>query len=114
MAENIWIVQAIAISAIVTQAQRGLPFLVVRRLRTSALARDLSMWMPAGLLVILAVVNVRTSLTGSPSHIAAAATGIGLTIGLHLWRGHVGLSIAGGTVVYMLIVNLIATPGGNP
>lgn len=57
-----------------------------------------------GLLVAYCLkdVSVSASPYGIPELIALAAV-----VGLHLWRRNVLLSIGGGTVVYMLLVQLV-------
>lgn len=57
-----------------------------------------------GLLVAYCVkdVSVLTAPHGLPELIAIAAV-----VGVHLWRRNVLLSIGGGTVVYMLLVQLV-------
>ena len=40
--------------------------------------------------------------------IPAAAGGIGATAGLHLWRRSIGLSLIGGTGVYVAVSLLLA------
>lgn len=59
-----------------------------------------------GLLVVYCLkdVNVLSGTHGLPEFIALTATAA-----LHLWRRNMLLSIAAGTVVYMLLVNFIFT-----
>ena len=57
-----------------------------------------------GLLIVYCLRNVSifTGSRGIPEMIAIAAV-----VALHLWRGQMLLSIAGGTVCYMLLVQLV-------
>lgn len=57
-----------------------------------------------GLLVVYCLKNVSV-LEGS--HGLPELIGIAVTAGLHLWKRQMLLSIAGGTAVYMLMVQLI-------
>ena len=57
-----------------------------------------------GLLVVYCLKHV-SILSGS--HGLPEAIGILATAGLHLWKRQMLLSIAGGTVVYMLLVQLV-------
>ena len=41
------------------------------------------------------------------SHGVPELLGVGVTVGLHVWKRQMLLSIAGGTVVYMLLVQLV-------
>ena len=56
------------------------------------------------MLVVYCLRNV-TPLTGS--HALPELIAIAVTVGLHLWKRQTLLSIAGGTVVYMLLVQLV-------
>lgn len=55
-------------------------------------------------LVVYCLKNV--SLT-QYSYGAPEAIAIGVTVGLHLWKRQMLLSIAGGTICYMLLVQLV-------
>ena len=57
-----------------------------------------------GMLVVYCLKNT-TILTGS--HSIPELVAIALVIGLHLWKRQILLSIAGGTVCYMLLVQLV-------
>lgn len=43
----------------------------------------------------------------APGGVGAALLGVAATLGLHAWKRDSGLSIFGGTLVYMLLVNLV-------
>ena len=57
-----------------------------------------------GMLVVYCLKNV-SLLTGS--HGLPEAIAIAVVVGLHLWKRQMLLSIAGGTVCYMLLVQLV-------
>ncbi len=98
----------IAILALGTMATRFLPFLVFRDNKpTPKYIQYLGKALPAaifGMLVVycLKSVNVLAYSYGLPELIA-----ILVTVGLHLWKRQTLLSIAGGTVCYMLLVQLV-------
>ena len=56
------------------------------------------------MLVIYCLRNV-SLLSGS--HGLPELIGIAVTVGLHLWKRQMMLSIAGGTICYMLLVQLV-------
>ncbi len=98
----------IAICILGTMATRFLPFLVFSGRRpTPKFVQYLGRALPSaifGMLVVYCLKNV-TVFAGShglPEMIAIAAT-----VGLHLWKKQMLLSIAGGTVCYMLLVQLV-------
>ncbi len=98
----------IAILALGTMATRFLPFLVFRDNKpTPKYIQYLGKALPAaifGMLVVYCLkgVNVLAYSYGLPELIA-----ILVTVGLHLWKRQTLLSIAGGTVCYMLLVQLV-------
>ncbi len=97
----------IALVALTTMATRFLPFLVFSSKKTPKYIQYLGRTLPAavfGLLVVYCLkgVNVLAWSHGLPELISVA-----LVIGLHLWRRQMLLSIAGGTVCYMLLVQFV-------
>ncbi|MCM1113814.1 MAG: branched-chain amino acid transporter permease [Muribaculum sp.] len=98
----------IALCVLGTMTTRFLPFLLFSEKRpTPKYIQYLGKALPSaifGMLVIYCLknVNVFTGSHGLPELIAIAAT-----VGLHLWRKQMLLSIAGGTVCYMLLVQLV-------
>jgi len=98
----------IALCAIATMLTRYLPFLVFRSDKpTPKYVRYLGKALPAaifGMLVVYCLKNVSvfTGNYGLPEAVA-----IGLVVVLHLWKRNMLLSIAGGTMCYMLLVQVV-------
>ena len=98
----------ILLCALGTMLTRFLPFLVFSPKRpTPKYIQYLGKALPGAIFAMLVVyclrnVNVLQFSYGLPELIAIA-----LTIGLHLWKRQMLVSIAGGTVCYMLLVQLI-------
>ena len=97
----------IALVALATMATRFLPFLVFSSKNTPKYIQYLGRTLPAavfGLLVVYCLkgVHVFTWSHGMPEFISVA-----LVVALHLWRRQMLLSIAGGTVCYMLLVQFL-------
>ena len=98
----------VAMCVLGTMATRFLPFLVFSGKRpTPKYIQYLGRALPSavfGLLVVYCLknVNVLADSHGLPELIALA-----VTVGLHLWKRKMLLSIAGGTVCYMLLVQLV-------
>ena len=101
---------AITIGAVVlgTMLTRFLPFLVFHEDRkTPDFVQYIGKFLPSavfGMLVIYCVRNV-DFLHGShglPELVSILATG-----GIHLWKRQMLLSIAGGTICYMLLIHLV-------
>ena len=98
----------IALCVLGTMATRFLPFLIFSSKKpTPGYIQYLGKALPAaifGMLVIYCLKNV-SILTGShglPELIAIAAT-----IALHLWKRQMLVSIAGGTICYMVLIQTI-------
>ena len=102
--------QIFTIAAVVlgTMTTRFLPFLLFHAGKTTpAFVQYLGKALPAavfGLLVIYSLKDVQL-LTGS--HGIPEAISIALVIILHCWKRQMLLSIAGGTICYMLLVQLV-------
>lgn len=91
-----------------TMSTRFLPFLLFPAGKpTPAYVRYLGRALPPavfGLLVVYCLKNV-SLLTGS--HGLPEAVAIAVVAGLHLWKRQMLLSIAAGTLCYMLLVQLV-------
>ena len=98
----------IAMVVLGTVLTRFLPFLLFPAGRpTPRYIRYLGTVLPAavfGLLVVYCLkdVSLLTGSRGLPELIAIAVVAV-----LHLWKGQMLLSIAGGTVCYMLLVQMV-------
>ena len=99
---------AIAIVVLGTMLTRFLPFLLFPAGKpTPKYVRYLGKVLPPavfGMLVIYCLKNV-SIFTGS--HAIPEMLSIALVVALHLWKRQMLLSIAGGTVCYMLLVQLV-------
>lgn len=97
----------IAMCVLATMATRFLPFLIFSRGETPAVIRYLGKALPAaifGMLVVYCLKGVQ--LTVAP-HGLPELLAILFIIALHLWRRNTLLSIGGGTLFYILLVQLV-------
>lgn len=98
----------IALCVAGTMLTRFLPFLVFSPKKpTPRFVQYLGKALPCaifGMLIIYCLKNV-DMLSGS--HGMPELIAIAVTVGLHLWRRQMLLSIAGGTLCYMLLVQLV-------
>lgn len=98
----------IAICVLGTMLTRFLPFLIFSSKKpTPKYIAYLGKALPCavfGMLVVYCLKNV-SILTGT--HGLPELLAIAVTAGLHLWKKNMLLSIAGGTIVYMLLVQLV-------
>ncbi|MCT9104851.1 branched-chain amino acid transporter permease [Streptomyces mirabilis] len=108
MPSTSYLVTVLAIVFALTFALRALPFAVLRTLRGSALVRQLSVWMPAGILAILAVTALHGTITRDPRGTGYALLAVAVTIGVHLAFGRrTILSVGIGTAVYVVLLNTL-------
>ena len=102
--------QAITIGLCIagTMLTRFLPFLLFKENRkTPGFVRYIGKYLPSavfGMLVVYCLkdVNVLEGTHGIPELIAILVTG-----GLHIWKRQMLLSIAGGTICYMLLTHFV-------
>lgn len=98
----------IALCALGTMATRFLPFLLFSSRRpTPGYIRYLGKVLPGAIFGMLVVYCLRGVDLTAGSHGAPEAIAVAVVAALHLWKGKMLLSIAGGTVCYMLLVQLI-------
>lgn len=107
MPELGYMIAAVAISGVITVLLRALPFAILKPLRKSRFVQALGRWMPAGLLVILAVVMLAGEIRARPGQLWIVAVAAAVTVLVHLFAGRRALlSIFAGTGVYVLLLNL--------
>lgn len=92
----------------VTMATRFLPFLLLGDKRqTPPFVSYLGKVLPFAIMGMLVVYCLKGVAVTQLSSVAPAALGVAITAGLHLWKHNTLLSILGGTVVYMVLVQMV-------
>lgn len=102
--------QIITIGAVVlgTVLTRFLPFIVFREGRpTPKYIQYLGKVLPSAVFALLVVYCLKDVSFISGNHGLPELISIGVTVALHLWKKQMLLSIAGGTICYMLLVQLV-------
>lgn len=92
--------------AIITVMLRIFPFAAMKRVNSNQLMGVLGRTMPVGVMVVL-VIYTLFGQVGAPGGVGASLIAVAFTALLHWWRGSAGLSIVGGTLAYMLLVNVV-------
>lgn len=97
----------IAVCALCTFVERALPFLLFRGKEVPEIVRYLGRVLPMAIMATLVMYCLKgitfSSAAGfSPPLIASALTAL-----LHIWKRNTMLSIFGGTVCYMLLVQIV-------
>lgn len=98
----------IAICILGTMLTRFLPFLIFSSKKpTPRYIEYLGKALPCAVFGMLVVYCLKNVSLFSGTHGIPELIAIAITAGLHLWKKQMLLSIAGGTIVYMLLVQLI-------
>ena len=98
----------IAMCVVGTMLTRFLPFLVFRSKRpTPRYIQYLGRILPGAIFAMLIIYCLRDVSLLQGSHGLPELIAIAVTVGLHLWKRQMLLSIAGGTICYMLLVQFI-------
>ncbi len=98
----------VAVAALVTMALRFLPFLIFSGDReTPPYITYLGKVLPYAIMAMLVVFCLKgISLTAAPYGLPELLA-CGLVVVLHVWKRNTLLSIAGGTVFYMVLVQMV-------
>lgn len=100
-----WFIGTLAVCGGITFGLRALPFAALKPLRDSKTVQRLAVWMPAGILAILAVVTF-SDFASEPRRALWAAIALAVTVGVHLGFGRrTLLSVGLGTATFVVLVN---------
>lgn len=107
MPDTTYMLAAVAVGGVITILLRALPFAILKPLRKSKFVKKLGEWMPAGLLLILAIVVLAGEITARPGKLWIVAVATAVTILVHVLAGRRALvSIFVGTAVYVVLLNI--------
>lgn len=108
MPDTAYLVIGVAIAGLITLGLRALPFAILKPLRKSRFVQSLGRWMPAGILLILAVVVLREESAARAGQGWIVLASVAVTVLVHLLAGRRALlSVAAGTACYVALVNLL-------
>ena len=98
----------VTVMALCTMLTRFLPFLLMRRSqRLPAAVEYLGRVLPSAIMGMLIIYCLKDISVFSAPYGLPELLGIALTAGLHLWKRSTLVSILGGTIGYMLLVQLV-------
>lgn len=102
-----YLLAVLAIVFVIDFALRALPFMALKPLRESDFVMNMGQWMPAGILMILAVVTLTQHSVSLPGYGWAAFAAGAITVASHLLSGRrMMVSILVGTASYVALINL--------
>ena len=103
---RIWL--AVAVIALVTALIRFLPFIIFNGSRkTPKLIEKLSKTLPYAIMAMLVVYCLKGVSFASMSSFVPSLIACVVVAALHVWKRNTLVSIVGGTVCYMLLVQLV-------
>jgi branched-subunit amino acid transport protein AzlD len=103
-----YVVAVLAVVFSITLALRAVPFAVLEPLRGSRLVGAMALWMPAGILAILAASTFRSAAGSGEGHLLEAVTAVAVTAVVHVTFGRrTLLSVGLGTATFVALVNLV-------
>lgn len=105
MAEPLYLVAGVAIAVAITVSLRAAGFFARGAVQSPALMTVLERWMPLGVVAILAVYCVLNIDFGTVSAAVPQVVGAIVTVGLHLWKRNMLLSILGGALACIVLAN---------
>lgn len=98
----------IGLCALATMLTRFLPFIIFSDTRPiPPLMQYLGRALPPAIFGMLVVYCLRNVNFSGPTHGLPEILAIAVVVALHLWRRQMLFSIAGGTICYMLLVQLV-------
>ena len=102
-----YILAAVFVAAGITFLLRLLPFGLKKALAGSELLDALSHWIPLGAVALLAIYAVAKINYSSFATAAPYLAGLVVTVGVHLWRKNMVLSMVAGTVTCVVLSNWV-------
>ena len=105
---NLTVALTIAVASAVTIALRFLPFIIFKGSReTPKIITYLGKYLPYSIMAMLVVYCLKSvSIVAYPFGIPELIGGAAVVL-LHIWKRNTLLSIAGGTVLYMVLIQFI-------
>ena len=98
----------IGMCVLATLVTRFLPFIIFSgKKETPKFIQYLGKALPAAIFALLLVYCLKNVNLLGGSHGIPESISLALVVGLHLWKRQILLSIAGGTICYMLLVQLV-------
>ena len=101
-----YLILAIAISGLITLLLRALPFAILKKLKGSKFVIKLGLWMPVGIMLILALSTSISAFNSRPEIWWSVPVCLAATIATHLiTKRNTTISVLVGTALYVFIVN---------
>lgn len=99
---DLYVLSAVVAMGAVTFLIRALPFMGARWLRGSPVVRRIGVFLPPAIMALLLVHSARDLGLQAPGQLLPTVVAVLVVLGLELYKRQPLLSIAAGTVLYML------------
>lgn len=106
MMDNMHSFLLIAVVALVTMGIRFLPFVIFRK-KTPRLVLYMGKVLPFAIMGMLVVYTLKHVSVVEGNHGIPELIGVLFVVFLHKWKHNTLLSIVGGTIIYMLLVQVV-------
>ena len=107
MNTNVYIAVVILVCAVCTFSERLFPFLIFGKHKVPRVVRYLGKVLPMAIMMALVVYCLRGVDLLGPTHGLPELIATAAVVGLHLWKKNTLLSIAAGTALYMVLVQVV-------
>lgn len=107
MPDSVYLVVGIALVAAITYGLRAGGFLARRVLKSSPLLSVYEQWMPLSIVSILCVYCVAGFDFRSAPQALPEVVGVLVTVGMHLWKRNMLLSMATGAATCIILANWV-------
>lgn len=106
MNNNIYILTVIIVAAIITFILRVAPFAFFSKVNMPQKLQTVVKLLPAAIIAVLVIYCIKSITTSSVLEAIITIGSCGAVVLLHLWKKNTLLSIAGGTIIYMILLRL--------
>ncbi len=108
MSNTTYYLLAVLVCAACTVLLRAIPFALFGGKREMpATVRRLAQHLPAAIIAVLVIYCLKGVPDASAAQTLVTLGSVAAVVGLHLWKHNTLLSIAGGTILYMLLLHVI-------
>ena len=97
----------IAIASGITFLIRALPFLVFKKRQMPAFIKEIADKLPPAIIAVLVIYCLKSLLTVFGTETIAASIAIAGVVILHIWKRNTLLSVAAGTILYMIFIRCL-------
>ena len=100
-------IMIIAVCTACTFLERALPFIIFRGKEVPEIVRYLGRVLPMAIMATLVIYCIKTISFSSMAGWAPMVIASAVTVLLHLWKSNTMLSIFGGTICYMVLIQMV-------